>query len=361
MSTLQQLEAHDEFIARHIGPNDQEMADMLSVVGQKSVDALVAAMAEALKGSAVGVRSDSGEITGYIGTITDITERKIAETRVFEEKERAQVTLQSIGDGVITTDAEGRVDYINPVAQDLTGLEIRHARGRPIGEIMTIVNEHTRATVENPVLRCLREGRVIALAENSVLLNSEGNEIPIQDSAAPIRDRIGNVIGAVMVFHDVSRESRLFRQLSYQASHDSLTGLINRREFENRLVKALENSYAHHDRTHALLYVDLDQFCLSPQCGFASRDNLAAAKALGVRDMAFHKKRGLAIEEMVKSRWVYRKLRNFRAGIEAGISCLKRGFGLARCTWRGLARFKAYVWSAAVAYNLALLARLKPS
>jgi IS5 family transposase len=95
--------------------------------------------------------------------------------------------------------------------------------------------------------------------------------------------------------------------------------------------------------------------------GYASRDNLAETKALGVRDMAFHKKRGLAIEEMVKSRWVYRKLRNFRAGIEAGISCLKRSFGLARCTWRGLARFKAYVWSAAVAYNLALLARLKPS
>jgi diguanylate cyclase (GGDEF)-like protein len=93
-----------------------------------------------------------------------------------------------------------------------------------------------------------------------VLLNSQGTEVPIQDSAAPIRDRIGNVIGAVMVFHDVSRESRLFRQLSYQASHDSLTGLINRREFENRLVNALENSYTHDGRSHALLYVDLDQF-----------------------------------------------------------------------------------------------------
>lgn len=203
---------------------------------------------------------DNGEVVAHEGTITDITERKIAETRVFEEKERAQVTLQSIGDGVVTTDADGRVDYINPVAQDLTGLEIRHARGRPIAEIMTIINEHTRATVENPVLRCLREGRVIALAENSVLVNHQGSEIPIQDSAAPIRDRIGNVIGAVMVFHDVSRESRLFRQLSYQASHDSLTGLINRREFENRLVNALENAYTHNGNAHALLYVDLDQF-----------------------------------------------------------------------------------------------------
>jgi IS5 family transposase len=93
--------------------------------------------------------------------------------------------------------------------------------------------------------------------------------------------------------------------------------------------------------------------------GFASRDNLRQAKAQGVRDMAFHKKRGLRIEDMVRSRWVYRKLRNFRAGIESDISCLKRAYGLARCTWRGLDHFKAYVWSSAVAYNLALFARLK--
>jgi IS5 family transposase len=92
--------------------------------------------------------------------------------------------------------------------------------------------------------------------------------------------------------------------------------------------------------------------------GYASLDNLRQAKALGVHDVAFHKKRGLTIEAMVKSRWVYRKLRNFRAGIEANISCLKRAFGLARCTWRGLAHFKAYVWSSVVAYNLTLLARL---
>jgi transposase, IS5 family len=92
--------------------------------------------------------------------------------------------------------------------------------------------------------------------------------------------------------------------------------------------------------------------------GYASLDNLKQAKAMGVHDVAFHKKRSLTMEDMVKSRWVYRKLRNFRAGIEANISCLKRAFGLARCTWRGLAHFKAYVWSSVVAYNLALFARL---
>ncbi len=95
---------------------------------------------------------------------------------------------------------------------------------------------------------------------------------------------------------------------------------------------------------------------------YASRENLRRAKACGVRDMAFHKKSGLKVEDMVKSKWVYRKLRNFRAGIEAGISCLKRAYGLGRCTWRGLDHFKTktYVWSSVVAYNLALFTRLKP-
>ena len=95
--------------------------------------------------------------------------------------------------------------------------------------------------------------------------------------------------------------------------------------------------------------------------GYASTANLAYAKAKGVEDAAFHKKRGLNIEDMVKSRWVYRKLRNFRAGIEANISCLKRAYGLGRCTWKGLDHFKAYVWSSVVAYNLALFTRLKPT
>jgi diguanylate cyclase (GGDEF)-like protein/PAS domain S-box-containing protein len=210
--------------------------------------------------NARAVYDDDGRIVAHEGTITDITERKLAETRIFEEKERAQVTLQSIGDGVITTDAEGQVDYINPVAQDLTGWDMRSARGVAITEIMTIVNEHTRATVDNPVMRCLKEGRVITLEDNSILITKASEEIAIQDSAAPIRDRIGNIIGSVMVFHDVSKETRLFRQLSYQASHDPLTDLINRREFENRLVNALDGIRSNPDATHALLYIDLDQF-----------------------------------------------------------------------------------------------------
>lgn len=210
--------------------------------------------------NAHAVYDEDGSIVAHEGTITDITDRKRAETRVFEEKERAQVTLQSIGDGVITTDADGFVDYINPVAQDLTGWDMRSARGKPIAEIMTIIHEHTRATVENPVNRCLKEGRIITLEENSVLITKHADETPIQDSAAPIRDRIGNIVGSVMVFHDVSKETRLFRQLSYQASHDALTNLINRSEFENRLIRSLDKIHGNPDTTHALLYLDLDQF-----------------------------------------------------------------------------------------------------
>ena len=225
--------------------------------------------------NARAVCDDDGKIVAHEGTITDITDRKRAETRVFEEKERAQITLQSIGDGVITTDADGLVDYINPVAQDLTGWDMRTARNTSISEIMTIINEHTRATVENPVLRCLRGGRVITLEEHSILITKNGDEVPIQDSAAPIRDRVGNVIGSVMVFHDVSKETRLFRQLSYQASHDSLTDLINRSEFENSLGKSLNALRGDTEQSHALLYLDLDQFkVVNDTFGHAAGDAL---------------------------------------------------------------------------------------
>jgi IS5 family transposase len=117
-----------------------------------------------------------------------------------------------------------------------------------------------------------------------------------------------------------------------------------------RLLPMLERHRAHYGQPPRQAAAD---------GSYASRDNLCRAKACGVRDMAFHKKAGLGIEDMVRSRWVYRKLRNFRAGIEADISCLKRAYGLARCAWRGLGHFRAYVWSAVVAYNLALFARLR--
>jgi diguanylate cyclase (GGDEF)-like protein/PAS domain S-box-containing protein len=225
--------------------------------------------------SARAVRDENGLVVGYEGTISDITERKRAETAVFEEKEKAQVTLQSIGDAVITTDAEGRIEYLNPVAEDLTGWATREVYGKALSDVFSILNEATREPVENPVSRALREGHVIAVADHAVLLNRRGQEIAIQDSAAPIRDRTGKIIGAVMVFHDVSKERRLRRALAYQASHDALTGLINRREFENRLNEALLTARSDEHTTHVLLYLDLDQFKLvNDTCGHQAGDRL---------------------------------------------------------------------------------------
>jgi diguanylate cyclase (GGDEF)-like protein/PAS domain S-box-containing protein len=221
------------------------------------------------------VRDANGQVCGFDGTLTDITERKKAETAVFQAKERAQVTLQSIGDAVITTDSEGRIDYMNPVAESLTGWENREAQGQLIAAVLTTVDEITREACESPVARCLREGQVLGLAEHTVLVNRRGQEIAIQDSAAPIHDRAGNLIGAVMVFHDVSKERRLHRALHYQASHDALTGLINRREFENRLTAAVEDARQNAQARHVLLYLDLDQFKLvNDTCGHPAGDLL---------------------------------------------------------------------------------------
>ncbi|MFI4907315.1 MAG: EAL domain-containing protein [Steroidobacterales bacterium] len=224
--------------------------------------------------NARAVRDAAQRITHYEGTIADITERKRAEQAVFAEKERAQVTLQSIGDAVISTDADGRIEYINPVAESLTAWTLEEARGRPIGEVLRLVNEITREPLDDPLLCVLGGGEASAPADHSVLVTRSGSEVAIQESAAPICDRQGRVIGAVIVFHDVTKERRLKRALSYQASHDALTGLINRREFDNRLHGAVLSAQRG-EGTYALLYIDLDQFkVVNDTCGHQAGDRL---------------------------------------------------------------------------------------
>ncbi len=209
-----------------------------------------------------------------IAVARDITQRQQAEERLFEEKERAQVTLHSIGDGVITTDPYGYVEYLNPIAEALTGWNTEEAKGQPLSRIFRIVDETTRRPVTNPVAKCLSENRIIGLANHTVLINRSGDEVAIEDSAAPIRNRHGTIIGVVLVFHDVSKAREMAHELTWQASHDPLTGLINRREFEQRLEQAFQHT---HDKgeTHTLLYLDLDQFKLvNDTCGHIAGDEL---------------------------------------------------------------------------------------
>jgi len=220
------------------------------------------------------LRDAAGRILGYEGTIADITERKRAEQAVFAEKERAQVTLASIGDAVISTNADGCIDYLNAVAESLTGWSIAEAHGRPIADVLNLVDEITREPIENPLLRALARRDGASPVEHSVLITRAAQELAIQESAAPICDRNGAVIGAVTVFHDVTQERRLTRALSYQASHDALTGLINRREFDTRLQRAVLGAQQH-SAAHALLYIDLDQFkVVNDTCGHQAGDRL---------------------------------------------------------------------------------------
>ncbi len=224
---------------------------------------------------AVVLRERSAELRRVNAALgAEVDQRRRAEKELFEAKERAEVTLHSIGDGVLTTDARGIIEYLNPVAERLTQWTVTEARGRPLSEILPLLNELTREPADNPVDRALREGGVVGLANHSLLVARDGSELAIEDSAAPIRDHEGRIIGVVLVFHDVSASRALTQQLNWQATHDALTGLINRREFEHRLGQALAGARVDGAR-HALIYLDLDQFkIVNDTCGHVAGDEL---------------------------------------------------------------------------------------
>jgi len=217
---------------------------------------------------------DNGRLKRLVGVETDITERKLYEEALFREKESAQITLQSIGDGVVTTDADARVQYLNPVASELTGWKLDDGVGRVIDEIFRGFHEETCEPIENPVAVAMRRNRSIKSVRPALLIRRDGNELYIESTAAPIRDALGNVTGGVLVFHDVSESRELNRRLSYAASHDILTELVNRREFEQRLERALKSARAR-ETSYAVLYLDLDQFkIVNDACGHNAGDAL---------------------------------------------------------------------------------------
>jgi diguanylate cyclase (GGDEF)-like protein/PAS domain S-box-containing protein len=217
---------------------------------------------------------DSGRLLRLVGVELDVTENKLYEEALFREKESAQITLRSIGDGVITTDAHGQVEYLNPVAESLTGWRVEDAMGRAIDDVFRGFHEETCEPLENPLLMAMRRAHLVKSVRPTLLIRRDGNEMYIESCASPIRDGAGSVSGGVLVFHDVSESRELNRKLSYHASHDILTGLVNRREFEQRLDHALKSARAR-EASYAMCYLDLDQFkIINDNCGHNAGDGL---------------------------------------------------------------------------------------
>ncbi|MCF6280968.1 MAG: EAL domain-containing protein [Candidatus Polarisedimenticolaceae bacterium] len=218
------------------------------------------------------VSSDGLPADHVYTTFTDITDHKRTQQALSSEKERALVTLHSIGDGVISTDATGRIEYLNPVAKLLTGWDTLGAVGQPLEKIFRIVDEESAAPLPSPAIHCLIEGEAITSQSHTVLVSTSGEEYVIKYSAAPIRNDDQKVKGVVLTFSDMTDARRLTREITHQATHDSLTNLINRAEFESRVRRVIESAQLEQSE-NAICYLDLDQFKLvNDACGHIAGD-----------------------------------------------------------------------------------------
>lgn len=209
-----------------------------------------------------------------------VIDRRAAEEALFVERERAQVTLDSIGDAVLTIDTAGNVTYLNAVAESMTGWSREEARGRPVGEVLRVVDGATREpSARNPMKLAIEQNRPVGLAANSVLVRRDGLECAIEDSAAPIHGRDGSVIGAVMVFHDMSESRAVVARMSHLAQHDFLTDLPNPVLFNDRVTQAIALA-RRHEKQLALAFMDLDHFKrINDSLGHAAGDKLLQSVA----------------------------------------------------------------------------------
>lgn len=202
---------------------------------------------------------DHGGIDWLPRAVRYLCERKAVQDALFREQEWAQVTLNSIGDAVLTTDTEGKVTYLNLVAEAMTGWTREGARGQPLERVFAVVDEKTGLPGENPALAAIKQNKTVGLAADSILIRVDGLRSNIEDTAAPIHDRDGHVMGAVLVFHDISNSRETARRMSYLAQHDPLTDLPNRTSLNDRLGQAIGLA-RRHDKQIALLFIDLDNF-----------------------------------------------------------------------------------------------------
>ena len=227
-----------------------------------------------LRAAAQVIRDEQDNALRMIGVNWDVSRLRRLTEELAEQHELMRITLKSIGDAVITTDAQGNTQWMNPVAEHMTGWTNEEAKGRPLPQVFHIVNEETRLLTENPVALCMKQGKVVGLANHTILISRDGDEFGIEDSAAPIRNERGDLLGVVLVFHDVTEQRRLSGEVRHQASHDALTGLVNRAEFEVRLRRILQSTHGNNSQ-HALMYIDLDQFkVVNDTCGHSVGDQL---------------------------------------------------------------------------------------
>jgi diguanylate cyclase (GGDEF)-like protein/PAS domain S-box-containing protein len=228
------------------------------------------------RGMWVEARSALVDYRGQQAVLTiarDISYRKSIEATLSRGKQQAQITLESIGEGVITTDTEGVIDYMNGAAEALTGTQRDAAFGKRLNDIVNLVDETDRRDLGDPVTRALTDRRRVSMGRRALLISREG-EKEVELTASPIKGPDETMVGAVVIMHDVSEIRGLTQQMSYQAAHDALTGLINRREFERRTEQAMR-AVREENVTHVLCYLDLDRFkVVNDTCGHIAGDNM---------------------------------------------------------------------------------------
>src|SRR6266567_4356027 len=234
---------------------------------------------EALAKEAVGRGAQDYLLPGHLNyslprALRNAIERKAVEDALYVEKERAVVTLNSIGDAVLCTDISGIVTYLNLVAETMTGWTREEAIGKPLAEVFRIIDGLTRQAARDPMEMAVEQNRTVGLTVNCVLIRRDGFESAIEDSAAPIHDRAGRITGAVIVFHDVSAARAMSVQMTHSAQHDAVTNLPNRLLLSDRISQSI--SLARRQRKHlAIIFLDLDRFkYINDSLGHATGDKL---------------------------------------------------------------------------------------
>jgi len=225
------------------------------------------------------LRDTAGQPLHFISQIQDISGLKQSEAALHEERDRLHVTLCAITDGVISTDAEGRIRFMNPAAEAITGWTLEEARHRPIEVVFDIADAESGEALLNPVRVTLATRRPFDLKRQAVLIDRHGERIEVRDASAPIRAKEGGILGAVLVFQDVRAVRSMQKELEFSALHDALTGLPNRRKFEAALASAVDSAHVGGGE-HTLCFLDLDRFkIINDTAGHAAGDALLRAVA----------------------------------------------------------------------------------